>query len=175
MEDVKLLSAILSGAGRLDLLVHCAGITRDQLMVRYSSEGWDEVIGVNLKSAFLLCRELIPLMIKSGGGHIILVSSYSGLHGREGQSAYSASKAGLIGFARSIARELARYRIHVNVVVPGYLPVGMGARTASAARAAKNTSITGELSDPENTALFIAYLSSTTGITGQVFCLENHV
>ncbi len=161
--------------GRIDVLVNNAGITRDGLMLHYGEDDWDEVLRVNLKGCFNTAKSIAPLMMRSGGGHIINVSSFSGLRGKAGQAAYSASKASIIGFTFSLARELAEYNIKVNCVLPGYMPTGMGVRAEGAMKKAREQSILGCLSHPGEVAGFIAYLVTTKTITGQVFCLDSRV
>ena len=161
--------------GRLDIIINNAGITKDLPLMSYPLSTWNKIIDTNLKGTFNCVRHLTPLMINSGGGHIINISSYSGLHGKAGQVAYSASKAGITGFTISAARELSGYGIFVNAVVPGYLPVGMGAAAKKAMGEAMAGSMTGALSSPENVAAFISCLVGTRGITGQVFTLESRV
>ena len=95
--------------GRLDIIINNAGITKDNLLVRQTEDEWDEVIRTNVTGCFHVIREAAPLMISSGGGHIINISSYSGVKGKIGQAAYSASKAALLGLTVSAARELAEY------------------------------------------------------------------
>ncbi len=166
---------ISADPGRLNLLIHSAGINIDALLIKHRCDDWDEVIRVNLRSAFLLSRELAPIIIRSGGGHIIFISSWTGIKGSAGQAAYSAAKSGLIGLSKSLARELAPDGVYVNVVIPGYLPAGMGVKSERGTSTAIKDSLTGILSDPWNPACFINFLSSTKGITGQVFCLENRI
>ncbi len=159
--------------GRLDVLVNNAAVTRDAPLLRYPESAWDEVLRTNLKGVFNCTRNFAPLMIGSGGGHIINVSSYSGLRGKEGQAAYSASKAALLGLTRSLARELSPYGINVNAVIPGYLPVGMGAAAPKAMEGAVKASIRGCLAVPADAVGFMTWLARTEGITGQVFPLES--
>lgn len=161
--------------GRVDALINNAGITRDGLLVRYREDHLDEVLRVNLKGCFNTVKSLAPLMIKSGGGHIINISSYSGLRGRIGQAAYSASKAAIVGLTYTLARELGEYNIMVNAVLPGYMPTGMGKGAEIAMERAMEESITGRLCSPREVARFIAYLLSTKNITGQVFCLDSRI
>lgn len=161
--------------GRIDVLVNNAGIVRDGLMMRYREDDWDEVMRVNLGGCFNTIRSLAPLMIKSGGGHIINISSYSGLRGKAGQAAYSASKASVIGLSRSLARELGGYNIKVNCILPGFMPTEMGMGAKEAMRMAEEESILHRLSKPEEVADFIAYLVTTATITGQVFCLDSRI
>ncbi len=161
--------------GRLDVLVNNAAITRDGPLLKYPETAWDDVMRTNLKGTFNCIKNFAPLMIRSGGGHIINISSYSGLKGKEGQAAYSASKAAILGLTRTLARELSEQGIRVNAVVPGYLPVGMGPAAPKAMEGAKAASITGSLSDPADVVGFITCLAGSRNITGQVFPLESRL
>jgi len=158
---------------RLDVLVNNAAVTRDAPLLRYPESAWDDVLETNLKGVFNSIRHFTPLMVESGGGHIINISSYSGLRGKEGQAAYSASKAALLGLTRSLAREFSRYGINVNAVVPGYLPIGMGPGAPRAMEGARRASIRGSLAVPDDVVGFMLWLAGTEGITGQVFPLES--
>jgi 3-oxoacyl-[acyl-carrier protein] reductase len=160
---------------RLDVLVNCAGTTRDSLLVRQREEDWDDVIRVNLTGTFNVIRACAGLMKDSGGGHIINVSSYSGVKGKKGQTAYSASKAALLGLTYSAAAELAPFHIRVNAVLPGYMATEMGRKAGEAMTRAAEDSLLGRLSDPEEVASFIAHLVETRGITGQVFAVESRI
>jgi 3-oxoacyl-[acyl-carrier protein] reductase len=161
--------------GRLDLLVNNAGITKDNLLLRATEEEWDEIMNINLKGCFNTVKVFAPVLIKMGGGHIVNISSLSGLTGKAGQAAYSASKAALAGFTRSLASELGQYNIRVNAVLPGYMPTDMGKKASSAIERARQKSLLGRLSDPAEVASFIAWLSGTEGITGQIFCLDSRM
>lgn len=161
--------------GRIDVLINNAGITKDALMVRYKEEDWDEVIRVNLKGCFNGIRAFTPLMIRSGGGHIVNIGSFSGLHGKEGQIAYGASKAAILGFTVTLAKELAEYGINVNCVLPGYMPTDMGAAAGASMEKAKAQSILGSLANSDEVAAFIVWLVSTKRITGQVFSLDSRI
>jgi 3-oxoacyl-[acyl-carrier protein] reductase len=161
--------------GRLDVLVNNAGITRDGLLVMFREDDWDRVQGVNLTGPFLTTRACVPLMEKAGGGHIVNIASRSGTKGKAGQSAYSASKAGLVGLTFTAARELGPGNIRVNAVLPGYLPTDMGASSENAMAMAREHSALGRLADPAETASFIAWLVGTAGITGRVFDLDSRL
>lgn len=161
--------------GRLDNLINNAGITKDGLMIRYTEKDWDDVMNINLKGCFYCVRAMSPLIKDSGGGHIINISSYSGVKGKEGQSAYSASKAGMIGFGRSLAAELAPHNIRVNTVLPGYMGTKMGASSPWALEKARDEGLLHRLSDPDEAAGFVAYLCTTRNITGQLFSLDNRI
>ncbi len=161
--------------GRLDVVVNNAGITRDNLLIRQSEQEWDEVMSTNLKGPFNVMRAFSPLMVKSGGGHIVNISSRSGLAGKAGQAAYSAAKAALFGLTRTAAAELAAKNIRVNTVLPGYLTTEMGRRAEKAIAAAKEASLLRRLSDPAEVAGFIAFLVSTKGVTGQIFSLDSRL
>jgi 3-oxoacyl-[acyl-carrier protein] reductase len=161
--------------GRTDLLINNAGITKDGLLTKYDEEVWDEVLRVNLKGCFNTIKAFVPLMAQSGGGNIINISSYSGLRGKAGQSAYSASKAALIGMTYSLAKELSGHKIKVNCILPGYMPTGMGMGAKEAMEKAKAESVLRSLSNPADVAGFIACLSANDSITGQVFCLDSRI
>ncbi len=164
---------VLAVFGRLDVLINNAGITRDALLMRQQEADWDEVMAVNLSGAFYAIRAAVPAMLR--GGCIIMLSSYSGLKGKEGQAAYSASKAAMLGLTKTAAVELGSAGICVNAVLPGYLPVGMGLRAATAMKRAREESLLGCLADPDEAAGFILHLTSMRSVTGQVFCLDSRI
>ena len=110
---------------RLDILVNNAGITRDRLLLRMSSQDWDEVLNVNLRGAYMCTRAALPHMVRRRHGRIVNVSSVVGLSGNPGQANYAASKAGLIGLTKAVAREVASRNITVNAVAPGYIVTDM--------------------------------------------------
>jgi 3-oxoacyl-[acyl-carrier protein] reductase len=120
-ETETVVAQVLSDFGRIDILVNNAGITKDALMLRMSEEQWDAVINVNLKSAFNFIHALIPIMSRQRGGSIISMSSVVGITGNPGQSNYSASKAGLIGLTKSIAKEMGPRGIRANCIAPGFI------------------------------------------------------
>jgi len=161
--------------GKVDLLINNAGIAKDGLVIRYEESDWDEVVRVNLKGCFNTVKSFVPFMISSGGGHIIHISSYSGLRGKAGQAAYSASKASLIGLTVTLAKELAEYNIRVNALLPGYMPTEMGRNAKEAMKKAAEESILGTLSNPEAVSWFIAFLANTSFVTGQVFSLDSRI
>ncbi len=126
----------VKGIPRLDHLVNNAGATRDALLLRMKREDWDGVLAVNLTSAFLVTRAVVPLMVRARYGRIVNISSVVGLMGNPGQANYCASKAGLIGFTVSLARELASRNITVNAVAPGFIETAMTGAMTPAAREA---------------------------------------
>lgn len=121
----KLVDDVVASYGTIDVLVNNAGITRDTLMMRMSEEQWDEVVNTNLKSAFNLTKAVIKPMLKARSGSIINISSVVGISGNAGQANYAASKAGLIGFSKSIAQELGSRNIRCNVIAPGFIETEM--------------------------------------------------
>ncbi len=159
--------------GRVDVLVNNAGITKDALLIKQGEKDWDRIMNVNLKGAFNCIKAFAPLM--KDGGHVINISSYSGLKGKEGQAAYSASKAALLGLTKTAAIELAEHGIKANAILPGYMPTKMGIKSEDALNKAKEESLLNALSDPMEAARFIVYLANTENITGQVFCLESRI
>ncbi|MCI0469943.1 MAG: SDR family oxidoreductase, partial [Nitrospirae bacterium] len=169
----RMADAVKENWGKVDVLVNNAGLIKDSILMRTSEEDWDRVIDVNLKGVFNAISVFAPLM--NDGGHIINISSYSGLKGREGQSAYSASKAALLGLTKSAAIELAGYKIRVNAVLPGYMPTRMGMSSDEAMQKARTESLLKTISDPMEAAGFIVWLSKTDNITGQIFCLDSRI
>jgi len=162
-------------SGRLDAVVNNAGITKDALLIRQSEDAWDSIIRTNLKGCFNITRTMAPLMVKSGGGHIVNISSRSGLRGKVGQSAYGASKAALLGLTYASAAELAEHNIRVNAVLPGYMMTDMGAKAGKAIEEARRRSVLNKLSSESEVAAFIASIIKTEGITGQVFSLDSRI
>ncbi len=172
----KVIDAAVSNFGRLDILVNNAGITRDGLLMRMAEDDWDAVIDTNLKSVFLCCRAALRPMLKSrGGGRIINLSSVIGLSGNAGQANYAASKAGIIGFTKSLAKELASRQVTVNAIAPGFIVTDM---TAGLSDEAKETLLKriplGSLGEPGDVAAAAAFLASAEAkyITGQTLTVD---
>ncbi len=161
--------------GRLDLIINNAGITKDNLLLRQTEEEWDALFRTNLTGCFHMIREAVPLMIETGGGHIMNISSYAGVKGKSGQAAYSASKAALIGLTVSAARELAEHNIRVNAVLPGYMLTDMGARSPKAGAQAKEESLFPAPSDPARVAQSIVDFAKLDYITGQIISLDSRL
>jgi len=161
--------------GRLDVIINNAGITKDNLLLKQTEQEWDSVIRINLRGCFNVIKTLSPLIIQSGGGHILNISSYSGIKGKAGQAAYSASKAAILGLTASAAHELSEYNIRVNAVLPGYMMTEMGAMALKAAENARGESILNKLSQPQEVAEFILYVVKTQNISGQVFSLDSRI
>ena len=165
------LDHILKESGRLDLLVNNAGITRDNLIVRMKETEWDAVLGVNLKGAFNCIRAASRPMVKQRGGRIINISSVVGVMGNAGQANYVASKAGLIGLTKTVARELASRNITVNAVAPGFIQTEMTEALPEATRNLMLAQIPlGRFGTSEEVAQAVAFLASDAAayITGQV-------
>ena len=169
---------ILDDFGRADILINNAGVTRDALAMRMSLEDWDAVINTNLRGAFSFTKATIRAMTKQRSGRIINISSVIGLMGNAGQTNYAASKAGLIGFTKSLARELASRNITVNAVAPGFVLTDM---TSGLSDEVKNTIHAkiplGRTGTPEEIASAVAFLASAEAayITGQVLCVDGGI
>ena len=176
-KEVKtLVDGVIKKWGRIDTLVNNAGITQETLLLKTSEEDFNNVIAVNLKGPFNFIRAAALHMMKQKSGHIINISSIAGIKGKAGLSAYSASKAGLIGLTISTAAELSRYNIMVNTVLPGYMLTDMGKNSSNEVKEkALKESLVKNFSNPDNVAEFICYLSETSGITGQVFNLDSRI
>ena len=163
--------AVLERFGKIEILVNNAGITRDDLMMRMKRTDWDDVLGTNLTGAFLLTQALLRQMMKNRWGRIINITSVVGRTGQEGQVNYAASKAGLIGFTRSLAREVASRSITVNAVAPGYIETPMTAVLDEKLRAAMIAQIPlGRAGTDVEIAQSVAFLASDAAayITGHV-------
>lgn len=161
--------------GRIDLVVHAAGLVRDQVLWKLTLDDWDRVHAVNLRGAFILMRHAIPIMRRGSGGRIVLLGSINGSRGKFGQTAYASSKAGLIGLARSAARETAKFGILVNVIEPGMVRTPMSDATRPEVReAARSESLFGELLEPEDVAAVVAFLCGPGArrITGQILRVD---
>ena len=171
----RAVASVIETHGGIDVAVHAAGMARDAVVWKLSVDDWDFVQQVNLRGAFLLARHVIPAMRNRGGGRLILIGSINGSRGKFGTSAYSASKAGLIGFAKSVSRETGRFGIRVNVIEPGWVrtPLTDSAPAAARQQAIEET-LLGELTEPEDIAAAVAFLAGEGGrrITGQVLRVD---
>ena len=171
----RLVEDVIARYGHVDILVNNADITRDNLILRMSEEEYDRVLDVNLKGAFNTIRHLSRFFLKQRSGKIINVSSVSGIMGNPGQANYAASKAGLIGLTKSVARELAGKGICANAVAPGYVETEMTqALTDKAKDALKQMIPMNRMGKAENVADLVAFLagSGSDYITGQVICVD---
>lgn len=169
------LDTVIADEGRVDVLVNNAGITRDGLIMRMKTDAWEDVLRVNLTGAFVACRRLTRVMMKQRSGSMINISSIVGLTGNGGQTNYSASKAGLIGLSKSLAKELASRGVRVNVVAPGFIETQM---TDVLPDQIKETMLgqipLGRFGSPEDVAAAVAFLASGAAsyITGQVLTVD---
>jgi 3-oxoacyl-[acyl-carrier protein] reductase len=166
---------LVEEAGDLDILVNNAGLTRDTLLARMSDDDWRAVIETNLSSVFYTCRAVARPMMKKRGGAIVNVSSIVGLHGNMGQANYGASKAGIIGFTKSLARELGSRGVRANVVAPGYIHTRLtDVLPEEATNAMLANTPLGKLGDPEDIAGAVRFLCSDEAsfITGEVLLVD---
>ena len=174
-ETEAVVAKIKADFGRIDILVNNAGITKDGLMLRMSEAQWDAVINVNLKSAFNFIHACCPIMLRQKGGSIINMSSVVGVHGNAGQCNYSASKAGMIALAKSIAQEMGPKGIRANAVAPGFIETAMTAQLPQAVRDEWMKKIPlrrgGQTEDIANVCVFLASDMSSY-VTGQVIQID---
>ena len=171
----KAAAEIFETFGRVDILVNNAGVTRDGLSMRMSMDDWDTVLNTNLKGAFNFTQAVMRPMIKQRSGRIINISSIAGLTGNAGQANYAASKAGLIGLTKTLARELASRGITVNAVAPGLIETDMTTVLSEEIRQSILQKVPlGKLGEPEDIAGAVAYLASPEAkyITGQVLTVD---
>jgi len=174
----KIGAQILQDFGKIDILINNAGMTRDALAMRMSLEDWDSVINTNLRGAFSFTQAILRAMIKQRSGRIINISSVSGIMGNAGQTNYAASKAGLIGFTKSLARELASRNITVNAIAPGFITTDMTAGLSDEVKKALHAKIPlGKTGTPEDIANAVAFLASADAsyITGQTLCVDGGI
>jgi 3-oxoacyl-[acyl-carrier protein] reductase len=174
----KIGAQILDDFMKIDILVNNAGVTRDALAMRMSVEDWDSVINTNLRGAFNFTQSIVRAMTKQRRGRIINISSVIGLIGNAGQTNYAASKAGLIGFTKSLAKELASRNVTVNAVAPGFITTDMTAGLSDEIKKTIHAKIPlGRTGAPEDIASAVAFLASAEAnyITGQVLCVDGGI
>ncbi len=174
-QAAKLIADVEQSLGRVDILVNNAGLTRDNLLIRIRDDDWDAVIDTNLRGAFVATRAAARGMMKRRWGRIINIASVVGITGNPGQSNYAASKAGLIGFTKSVAKELGSRNVLANVVAPGLIDTDMTSAMPEAARAAMSQQIPlGRIGNPDDVAGAVLFLASDLAsyITGQVLVVD---
>lgn len=167
----RTVAAVASGFGRLDVLVCCAGVTDDALSWKLTEAQWDRVLAVNLKGCFNYCRAAAPRMRDARGGRIVNIASINGLRGKFGQANYAASKGGMVALSKTLARELGKFGVTVNVVAPGMVRTPMAASVpAEALERALDETLLGRLAEPDDCAAVVAFLCSDAArhVTGQV-------
>jgi 3-oxoacyl-[acyl-carrier protein] reductase len=171
----RAIAQVVEDHERIDIAVHAAGISRDAVVWKLAVEEWDLVHEVNLRGGFLLMRHVIPVMRANGSGRIVLIGSINGSRGKFGTSAYSASKAGLIGLARTVSREGGRFGITVNVIEPGWVRTPLTDTYPEAARQqALEETLLGELVEPEDIAASVLFLCGPGArhMTGQILRID---
>ncbi|MDG2185166.1 MAG: 3-oxoacyl-[acyl-carrier-protein] reductase [Mariniblastus sp.] len=171
----NIVSTVAENWGRLDIMVNNAGITRDNLLPAMSDEQWDDVININLRGAFLFSRAASKVMMRARSGRIINISSVSGLIGNAGQTNYSASKAGMIGMTRSLSKELAKRKVTVNAVAPGFIASEMTEALGDAILSEVKKAIPARrLGTPDDVTACVLFLASPAAayVTGQVLTVD---
>lgn len=175
VSDPASAAALVEAAGDVDILVNNAGLTRDGLLARMSDDDWHTVIETNLSSVFYTCRAVARPMMKKRAGAIVNISSIVGVHGNWGQTNYAASKAGIIGFTKSLARELGSRNVRANVVAPGYVRTQLTeVLPEEATQAMLQQTPLGRLGDPEDVAGAVRFLCSDEAsfVTGEVLLVD---
>jgi 3-oxoacyl-[acyl-carrier protein] reductase len=171
----KVIESVVAEWGQIDILVNNAGITKDTLIPRMSDEEWDDVIATNLRSVFLFTRAAIQEMMRKRSGRIISLSSVSGIMGNPGQANYSASKAGIIGFTQTVAREIAGRKVTVNAICPGFITTEMTEALGPIVQEeAKKRIPAKRLGEAEEIADAVLYLASDSAayVTGQILVVD---
>ena len=175
VSDAASAIALVEAAGDIDILVNNAGLTRDGLLARMSDDDWRTVIDTNLSSVFYTCRAVTRPMMKKRAGAIVNVSSIVGVHGNWGQTNYAASKAGIIGFTKSLAKELGSRNVRANVVAPGYVKTQLtDVLPEEATEAMLQQTPLGRLGEPEDVARVVRFLASDEAsfVTGEVVLVD---
>jgi 3-oxoacyl-[acyl-carrier protein] reductase len=175
VSDAESARALVEAAGDVDILVNNAGLTRDGLLVRMSDEDWQTVLDTNLSSVFYTCRAASRGMMRKRSGSIVNISSIVGVHGNLGQTNYAASKAGIIGFTKSLARELGSRNVRANVVAPGYVKTQLtDVLPEEATELMLSNTPLGRLGDPEDVAGAVRFLCSDAAafVTGVVLLVD---
>ena len=172
---VAMVEAVADALGPIEILVNNAGVTRDTLLLRMSADAWDDVVTTNLRSLFLCSKAALRGMLRARWGRIISIGSVSGIAGNPGQTNYAASKAGVIGFTKSLAKEVGSRGITVNAVAPGFIETDLTAVLGEKATAAAVGNIAlGRLGRPEDVASAVGYLASDDAayVTGQTIVVD---
>jgi 3-oxoacyl-[acyl-carrier protein] reductase len=170
-----LFAAVEESLGPVEVLVNNAGIVRDNLLLRMGTADWDDVLATNLRSVFLCTKRALRAMLKARWGRVISVTSVSGLSGNAGQANYAAAKAGIVGFTKSVAREVGSRGITVNAVAPGFIETDMTSTIDATARElAKNQITLGRFGTPQEVSAAVGYLASEQAayVTGQVLVVD---
>ena len=174
----RIIDMTVAAFGKIDILVNNAGVTRDQLLIRMSDEDWDKVLAVDLKSVFLCTRAALRHMIRQRSGRVISISSIVGIIGNAGQANYASAKAGIIGFTKAIAKEVASRNITVNAIAPGFIDTAMTQQLPEERRQEMASKIpAGVLGTPRDVAEAVAFFASNEAryITGQVLTVDGGI
>lgn len=174
LEIQAMIDAVLDRQDRLDVLVCNAGVASSHLVLRCPEDEWLRIIDTNLTGTYRCLTAVAPLMIKRGGGSIIVVGSYAGLHGASGQAAYAASKAGLVGLVQTAAREWGPHNVRVNLVCPGWQPTAL-AGDAFPSTEQLSDHVLGRLSNLEDVSRTICHLAQLPGMSGQIVNLDSRI
>jgi 3-oxoacyl-[acyl-carrier protein] reductase len=172
---IHLFDAVQDALGPVEILVNNAGVVRDNLVLRMSAADWDDVLATNLRSVFLCTKTALRAMVKARWGRVISITSVSGLSGNAGQANYAAAKAGIVGFTKSVAKEVGSRGITVNAVAPGFIETDMTDGIAEAGRELARGQITlGRFGTPEEVSAAVGYLASEQAayVTGQVLVVD---
>lgn len=174
----RIIDMTVAAFGKIDILVNNAGVTRDQLLIRMSDDDWDKVLAVDLKSVFLCTRAALRHMIRQRSGRVISISSIVGIIGNAGQANYASAKAGIIGFTKAIAKEVASRNITVNAIAPGFIDTAMTQQLPEERRQEMASKIpAGVLGTPRDVAEAVAFFASNEAryITGQVLTVDGGI